>query len=39
MARLGVIAYVVAYGVPLMLTLHVLIFVTLLRRDGPRSAT
>ena len=32
--QLGVVAYVVAFGVPLMLVAHVLVFRTLLRRES-----
>jgi hypothetical protein len=36
--RLGVIGYVVGFGVPMMLMFHVLVFRTLLRREMRAAA-
>jgi hypothetical protein len=37
--QMGPIAYVVGFGVPGMLVLHILVFRTLLRREVPTAAT
>jgi hypothetical protein len=36
--QLGVVAYVVAFGVPLMLVVHILVFRTLLRMESTASS-